>query len=169
MAGDTVKFDIAESSDYPISDGYDLTYAFVGPGTLSLGSDEISENGTTYEVRIPLAKTALLNAGVYTWTAFLTSATERYVYRTGTTRVEPDTATAEADTSLEDQLVRLNDAIAALQTSGTSSYSLNGRSVTKIDLPALRRDQASVAAAILSRDNGGTAFMRTHGAAFVAR
>lgn len=168
-AGDSVSFDIPENPDLTIADGWNLTYSLIGPSTLHTPSSEVTENGTTYEVRIPATRTSPLKPGTYRWSALLKHADEgRVTWRTGMVQVYPNPQDQQAETTLEDDLLAVETAIRAIETGGVASFQINGRAVNKLDLPTLYKRQAALSIAIIRRDSGGSPFLNQHGVTFVA-
>lgn len=175
-AGDSWEFDIADHSDYPIADGWTLTYSLrrvsgspdaTGSLTFDITSSHVTQDGTTNEVRVPATDTARLRSGVWEWYAHYTLSPDRFTVRSGRFEVLADMATLEATESSDEVELRLvRTAIQDLLTAGVSSYQLNGRAVNKLDLPALRAQQAILESRI-DTQGSGTPFRALAQVAFV--
>lgn len=78
-AGDTIQWTKA-LPDYPASAGWVLSYAFTGPGKISITG---SASGDDHAVTVPAATSAAWAAGNYIGQAYATKTTERYTVATG--------------------------------------------------------------------------------------
>lgn len=78
-AGDTIQWTKA-LPDYPASAGWVLSYAFTGPGNISITS---TASGDDHAVTVTAATSAAWAAGAYIGQAYVTKATERYTVATG--------------------------------------------------------------------------------------
>lgn len=78
-AGDTIKWTKA-LPDYPASAGWVLSYAFTGPGNISITA---AADGDTHAVIVPAATSAAWAAGSYLGQAYITKAGERTTIATG--------------------------------------------------------------------------------------
>lgn len=155
VAGDTWRWNRGQSSDYSIADGWSLSYAFRGVNELDLGAAEVAENGDTYEITVPATATGRLGAGAYKWAAYVTKGSERYRIDAGTVRVFEDLATAEPALSFEEcELVLVEAAILDITGAGTTTYSFNGRTATKVDLPLLHKRRNALLWKIRQRQTG---------------
>lgn len=140
-AGDTVRWrktigsfaidDLTTIS--PIADGYALTYAFRGSaGTFNISA---SVDGADYLVNELAAITAAWASGFYSWEAYLTKTTNRYLSDSGKLTVLPNLATAGATDGRTHARVMLDAIKAVLEnraTSEISNYSYAGKSITKM-------------------------------------
>lgn len=171
IAGDAVSWDRAESSDYPISEGYTLTYAIRGRDELNLGPSEITSIASTgtYEVRIPSTSTAKLTAGRYVWAAFATSAAgERHTIEQGAFQVEEDLATAVGGETHNEKVYRiLSDVIEGRVEHDTESFSLHGRAVNKTPMETLMKLRGIYAHKVAQERNPGQSTIRSHLVTFV--
>lgn len=90
-AGDTIKWTKA-LPDYPASAGWVLSYAFTGPGNISITS---TASGDDHAVTVSAADSAAWAAGAYIGQAYVTKSIERYTVATGLLlSVAPNLATA---------------------------------------------------------------------------
>lgn len=129
-AGDTVTW-TKSLTDYP-APTYTLAYALVRDG----GSISItaSASGADHLVSVSAATSAAWVPGTYQWTAYVTSGSARYTVETGEIVIKPNPAAGGYDT--RSYARRMLDAIEALlegrATSDVSSYSIGGRSLSKM-------------------------------------
>ena len=78
-AGDTIKWTKA-LPDYPASAGWVLSYAFNGPGQISITSAASNDD---HAVTVPSATSAAWSAGSYIGQAYITKAGERTTIASG--------------------------------------------------------------------------------------
>lgn len=136
-------------SDYPIADGWALSYAIRGASVLTWSPTWVTDDGSTWTVLIPAASTAALAAGAYDWAAYVTSGANKYVAASGVLRVLPDLETASAGDRqahaekmvalIEAELERRLTGVASGGTGGIESYSIGGRAVTRMSAAELRQ------------------------------
>lgn len=141
VAGDSVFFDIADAT-YPPSEGWALSYAFVGASPFELGPDEITADPVAglYRVRVPPSVTGTLSPGTYTWYRYASigSPAERHTAMSGVCYVQADkVGAAGTPTAAEQELPLVDAAIRALLAGGVKAYQIQGRAFTKLDLPEL--------------------------------
>lgn len=97
QAGTSLFFDIAYP-DYPASDGWTLRYylrAKHGTDYLDFSADEITADGTGWEVRVPSTRTATLTPGPYSLIARISKDGAIHPVYSGDIAVTAD-ATADA-------------------------------------------------------------------------
>lgn len=134
-AGDTVAW-TKTLSEYPAS-LWTLTYSLVRDG----GSITITAtaSGDAHAVSVAKATTATWLPAEYTWTAYVSDATNRFTVETGTIRIKANPAAGGYDS--RSQAKRTLDAVNALLEgragSDVSSYSIGGRSVSKMPVTEL--------------------------------
>lgn len=142
-----------EDSDYTPSDGYVLMYYFRGntAGASFNVVAETSDSGDYWEATITSAKTQGLPAGAYGWQAQISDGTNKHVIGSGVLTLQADLADTSAPYDPRSQVKRtldaINDVIAGRATSDTVSYSIAGRSLTKMspaDLIALQSHYAQL-------------------------
>lgn len=78
-AGDTIQWTKA-LPDYPASAGWVLSYAFTGPGNISITG---TASGDDHAVTVAAATSAAWAAGSYIGQAYVTKTTERYTVASG--------------------------------------------------------------------------------------
>ena len=94
--------------------------------------------------------------GVYKWQAYVTNGSDRVTVSDGEMTVKPNFATATTlDTrpQAKQMLDAVDAAIMALTTDGTSEYTINGRSMKKVDVPQLIALRDKYGAIYLSEQN----------------
>ena len=134
-AGDTVAW-TKVLGDYPAS-VWTLRYSLVRDG----GSIAITAtaSGDQHVVSVPAATSATWIPAEYVWTAYVTSGTDRYTVETGTIQVKANPTAGGYDS--RSQVKRTLDAINALlegrTVSDVTSYSIGGRSVSKMAISEL--------------------------------
>lgn len=139
VAGDTVEW-TKVLADYPAS-AWALKYRIVGQGI----AKEIaaSADGDAYAITIPAADTAAIQADVTARLfGYVESGVEKHTVYDDRLRIKPNPRTASV-TDLQSHAER---AIAALEariedrlTADIESYSINGRSVSKIPILECRK------------------------------
>lgn len=154
-AGDTWQWD-KSLQDFPASDGWTLSYSFVGPGTVA--DIVASGSGSRYEVRQSPNVSSAYTPGRYNWAAFVSRAApaERHTVAQGVILVRPNLETATPGlTTDEAELVRLDAAIAELESSGKQEVSIDGRSFKRADLAELKRQRGFTRARVRRARNPG--------------
>ena len=134
-------------ADYANS-SYTLKYSARLEGT---GSTEIeitaSASGDDYLVEIESATTASYTAGVYHWQAYITrnSDSQRLTVDTGTWEVvaNRDAATTDPRSHARIMVEKIESVLEGRAASDVNSYSISGRSLTKIPIPELLQFRAS--------------------------
>ena len=134
-------------ADYANS-SYTLKYSARLEGT---GSTEIeitaSASGDDYLVEIASATTASYTAGVYHWQAYITrdSDSQRLTVDTGTWEVvaNRDAATTDPRSHARIMVEKIESVLEGRAAADVNSYSINGRSLTKIPIPELLQFRAS--------------------------
>lgn len=135
VAGDTVKWK-KTLADYKASDGWTLSYALRGAGTINLTA---TASGADHQVDVTAAASAAYKVGIYSFNAYVTKAAERYTVGSGYIEIKENLATAATFT---DRLLTLQadvDAINAWLGKNYSfaSYSIGGRSLNKYTIADL--------------------------------
>jgi len=142
VAGDFVQWKRDDlTNDYP-TDTYTLKYSarLHGSGDVEI---EITA-GSDHLVQIGSSVTDLYTPGIYSWQAYIerNSDSERVVVRSGKFEVLPnrDQDSTDPRTEAEINLQRCLDVYAGRITSDTESYSISGRSLTKLKPEELRKE-----------------------------
>lgn len=140
IAGDTVKWDRNDLSDYPANDGWVLTYKLLN----AAGKIEItaSASGANHSVNVAAATTANWAAGSYVWQAYATKAatSERYKVDEGTMVVQANFAALNSLDSRSHNKKVLDAICAVIENRATldqESYSIMGRSLNRTPLKDL--------------------------------
>jgi hypothetical protein len=158
VSGDTVKW-YRTFADYPVADGWVLTYAFNGLSKLELSAEvTAAADNSRWEIVIPIATTALLLPGTYTWAAYVALAGERYRAARGVTQVHADVSALSAIQNRAELELRIIDAaIAGRLTADTESYQINGRAVSLTPIAQLLKIRGYLREEV-RRQRGGNAF-----------
>tara|TARA_R110002020_G_scaffold232588_1_gene444092 strand:+ start:3438 stop:4037 length:600 start_codon:yes stop_codon:yes gene_type:complete len=134
-------------SDYPVA-SYALTYDASFEGTkIAITALEDAGPPEAYYVEVGAAVTALYTPGTYVWSAFITDssdATKRIQVDYGTWTVTPNLAVSTADPRSHNEII-LDALEALLETRATvdqASYSIAGRSLSRMDVDDLLRWKA---------------------------
>lgn len=134
VAGDFIQWKREDlTTDYP-SASYTLKYSARLQGT---GTTEIEiTGGTDHLVQVSSSVTALYTAGTYSWQAYITrnSDSERILVASGywDVLVNSDESTADPRSHAEIMLNKIESLLEGKADSDVSSYSIAGRSLTKM-------------------------------------
>lgn len=134
VAGDFIQWKREDlTTDYP-SASYTLKYSARLQGT---GTTEIEiTGGTDHLVQVSSSVTALYTAGTYSWQAYITrnSDSERILVASGYWDVlaNSDESTADPRSHAEIMLNKIESLLEGKADSDVSSYSIAGRSLTKM-------------------------------------
>jgi hypothetical protein len=138
MAGDTIPW-TKSLSDYPASAGWALSYAFrlqQGAGVLNVTA---SASGDNFAATITAAQSALMTAGIWIWSSYVTKTTERYHISSGTLTVSPNLAAIDYAIDLRSSAKKaLDNALAMWEAVKLGqTVMLNGRTYTQHNLKDL--------------------------------
>ncbi len=140
--GDTVTWD-EDLSDYLASASWVLTYSFTSPDA-QFASTHVA-SGDTHQITID---TTDLEVGQYRYAKTVTDGSERFTLESGYINVEPDLA---ADTTGVDRRAYAEKALDAIEavlagkaTQDQTSYSLNGRALSRYSPDELNAWRASL-------------------------
>ena len=148
VAGDRLIFKRTDlHADYANS-AYTLKYS---ARLEASGSTEIeitaSASGEDYLVEVASATTASYSTGVYRWQAYITrnSDSQRLTLDSGTWEViaNRDASTADPRSHARIMLEKIESILEGRAASDVNSYSINGRSLTKIPIPELLQFRAA--------------------------
>lgn len=161
-AGDTWQWRIA-FADYPVSDGYVLSYALVSrsdatQAPLAWDAGYVTDDGAEYTVTIPASVTDDLGAGAYLLTALLTLGSTRTSVPAGTLLVAADPATAAAGDGLthaEKVLGYIEAVIEGRATADVESYQINGRALVRTPMETLLKMRSRLRNAVWRERNPG--------------
>lgn len=134
VAGDFIQWKREDlTSDYP-SASFTLKYSARLQGT---GTTEIEiTGGTDHLVQVSSSVTANYTPGTYSWQGYITrdSDDERILVSSGTWEVlaNSDTSTADPRSHAEIMLNKIESLLEGKADSDVSSYSIAGRSLTKL-------------------------------------
>lgn len=141
-AGDSWQWDKV-LSDYPPSDGWQLTYLFRGAKDYDAAwNDDVkaASGDESYEIRIPKTDTDL-TAGTYRLIGYVENDTERHIVHDDdavTVWANPTTAVGQG-THAERSLAIIEAAIEGRLTDDEEEWEINGRSVKAIPIDELYR------------------------------
>jgi len=140
VAGDTVRWDREDLSNYPASI-WTLKYYFVKTNEQIVIT--ASANGDYFRVVVAASVTANYPAGIYKWNAYVSKGTERYKVDEGTLEIKADYAAQTTGYDDRSHIKKTLDAIEAViegrATQDHLSYSIAGRSIAKISPEELIR------------------------------
>lgn len=150
-AGDTWEWDDV-LADYPVSEGWTLTYYLRGATNLTPDPTATPDLAAgVYHVVIPATSTTALPAGSYAYAAVVTKAGETHTVRSGVLTVTPDVAQAGAGalaTYAETMLAAIEAVLAGRATADVESYQIDGQALTRIPFAELRQARTRYAWAV---------------------
>lgn len=159
-AGDTWQWTVAPA-DFPPGQGYTLSYQLTGKTAISFVPAPNVPNGN-YSVLVPAATTAVVGPGRYRWVLRVTDiAGVVTTINSGHLVINANTAvTAGADgRSHAEQMVALieSELQARIKGDGSAnlSYSIEGRSITKIPTTELYQLRSKYRGEVSRQTNGG--------------
>lgn len=153
-AGDTLAFYVAGGAT-PADDGWTGTATLYGPATAAA---TVTAYGADFLVTFPASVTAAAGAGDYRFAVMATKATARHTIATGSVRLAVNPGTVATSGGLEHcqrTLTVINAAIEGRLTADMESYSVAGRSITKISIAELVKLQGVYTAKVRTLQNAG--------------
>jgi hypothetical protein len=175
VAGDTWTWQRNDlASDFPLA-AYSLSYSIQREGATTAPTIVVSsEAGGAYKTTLSAATTAAFGAGIWRWVAYMTRTvdSERVNIGAGLFSVKPNPALAyDARSHASKVLAAIESLIEGRATSDVSSYSIAGRSLTRLSIDELltwrahyrREVKRERDAALASK---GRATSRTHAVRF---
>jgi hypothetical protein len=144
VAGDSVSVR-RELPDYPADQGWVLTYALLAKGQSPQKFDATAE-GSAHRLDLLPTHTALLNAGLWHWTAIIAKGTAlRVSLESGELRILPDPLNPPAGYDPRPWCVRALEAVEkALEGSledGVTAFEIRGTKIEQLTPDALRRER----------------------------
>ncbi len=144
------------SAEFPVSEGWTLSYAIAGKSTLAWSASYISNDGTTHTVAIPASATASIEAGRYEitriWTGSGSYSGQRFTEDLPPLTVLTDPGTVAPEDRLgfaEKNLAAVEAALSARYAGDEpEEYQIGNRSVRKMSLLDLKRTRAELHAEI---------------------
>lgn len=159
VAGTTWRWTVS-FSDFPISEGWSLSYVFRGVDELSTASADITEDGTKFTVSLGTSKTKIAS-GLYTWAAYMTgsgaNAGQVYLAGSGSLLVQPDLAGAapgELQPFAERALALVETRILERISEDMSGYTFQQKQAVREDLTKLQRMRAQMKAELQRKKFG---------------
>ncbi len=139
-AGDTIEWN-ESISDYPATDGWTLAFLLYAYGKTPI-TITASADGADYTISIPASTTRSWVAGTYSYQAYVydmsgtTSIVEKYTVYDGSVIILPDLTQSLSTTDNRSHVKKVLDALEAViegkATSDALSYSIGGRSISKM-------------------------------------
>lgn len=136
-AGDTITWE-KSFSNYPASDGWMLSYAFVNEdGQFLVDGSKVVADDDDFVVTIPSTDSKDYSPGDYQWQAYVTKSGERFQVGSGTSTVKPDFATQTTGYDARSIVKKTLDALEAtlLKKASKDQMSMtvpNGRSIDRL-------------------------------------
>ena len=136
-----------ETTDIKASEGWALKFVAVGRlGAITINATADTENANDFSFTAAAATTGAYTAGDYQWQIVATKTTTRYTIATGIVTVSDNIAGRSAAYDNRSHAKKVLDAIEAVLENRASatdqSYTIAGRSITKIPLQDLMRLRA---------------------------
>lgn len=160
IAGDTWRWTVS-LPDFPAGQGYTATYQFTGKTSLGFTATPNVSDGT-YSVSVPSSSTSVVGAGPYRWALRVTDdGSNVLTARSGHVLVLANPAVssgADASSHAEQMLALIEAELQARVTgsgASTISYSIEGRSITKMTLAELYSLRAKYKGEVSRQANGG--------------
>ncbi len=156
-AGDSLTW-YQSAGDCTPADGWALSVEVVGK---DLSVAATNDNGQ-HRVTLTTAQTQGLGAGAWSWVARATKAGERVTVARGTLTLAPDPLgeQASATTHAERMLAAIEALIEGRATSDLSSYSVAGRSLTKMTFDELLAARSYFRHEVAAQRGSGSAIGR---------
>lgn len=145
IAGDTAKW-LLSLSDYPIADGWSLTYTLVSRESKKVSVTASNSNGS-YLTTLSNAVTANMSPGTWSFQGRISNATEAYTLRSGTIEVEDNFSSVPSVLDNRSHARKMLDLIEAQLegrvVDGIESHSIGGVPINLVPFERLRvvRDQ----------------------------
>lgn len=155
FAGDTLAF-LASAVDTPAST-WTGAATLTGPSTVRA---TVSASGDAFLVTFSAANTAKLPVGDYQYLVTAAKAGERYTIAQGRIRINANPATIKGDEALEHcqkMLAAIRCVLEGRATSDHESYTIGGRSISRVSFAELRRAEVAYAARVRALQNKGRA------------
>ena len=139
-AGETVKWTKDLSDHYPADDGWSLAYTFIN-SSAKFAVNAVA-SGKKFSVTISAATSAAYTAGIYKWIARVSKAGEVYTVDEGHCEILKNIADAglttfDHRTHVKKTLDAIEAVIEGRATSDQLSYTIAGRSITKMSVEEL--------------------------------
>jgi len=137
-AGDTIAW-IKSIPDYPASDGWILSYALRLQQGAGLLNKNATASGSDFSITITAAESAVMPAGLWIWSAYVTKAGERYQVGKGSLTLSPNLAAIDYSIDFRSSAKKaLDNALAMWEAVKLGqTVMLNGRTYTQHNLKDL--------------------------------
>lgn len=156
-AGTTWKW-TQQWSDFPIADGWSVTYYATGPSAFTVST---SQSGSDFLAAKAATETAAILPGLYTWEARATLSSETYVAGSGTLMVGAKPSANEGvdgRSHAQLMLARVEAEIEARITgtgSAHESYGNGDQTIAKLPIEKLRALRVAYSMEVQRQQNGG--------------
>ena len=158
VSGDTLEFDYS-NSDFPVADGWALSFVLRGPQDLASEAGQITTQGDTYKVKIPAASVKLAVTGrstTYGWALYFTKGSDRVTAATGSTEVLRNPSAAINEKSHNERMLEVIKATLEGRTiADVESYQIDGRAVNNIPYEQLLKARDKYARLVRRDRNPG--------------
>lgn len=138
VAGDTIAW-TKSLADYPASAGWTLSYAFRLQQGAGLLNKTATPSGSDFSTTITAAESAVLTAGLWIWSSYVTKAAERYQVGRGSLTLSPNLAAIDYSIDFRSSAKKaLDNALAMWEAVKLGqTVMLNGRTYTQHNLKDL--------------------------------
>ena len=143
-AGSTAKWTVEVDSDYNNAAGYAVEYQLVNQdGTITINAASpatITYAGNVATITVPSTTSTAWVPGDYAWVLYATKSGERWPLRSGAVTVAPDLSTGtpyETRSHVKKTLDALEALIEGRSVDGVESYSIRGRSLSRMPIAEL--------------------------------
>ena len=141
IAGDSVAWQRSESR-YSPGAGWALVYRLLSAAAvIDIDGAEVTDDGAqTWTIQLAAATTGAYTAGLYSYTAFASKASDRVTLASGRICVEPDPAAASATDArifAEQILDALEAVLLKRANTDQASYTIQGTSISLMSLSEL--------------------------------
>ena len=159
VAGDTWTW-THSNSDFPIADGWALSYSIRGASAPAWDIAWVSDDGHQWTAAIPATSTAALIAGTYTFERHYTLSGDRRTVPLPSLDILPNAATAAAGDLQSDDEKMLAAIWALLYNSGNGvtdveSYQIHGRQLIRMKRLELQQWYDTIKRRVERAKNGG--------------
>ncbi len=149
VAGDTLEFDYSHS-DFPVADGWTPTLILRGNHDFTSQAGHVTTDGNLYKFKVPAADFVIAE-GSYRWAMYFTKDADRVTADRGTISVAANPTIAVNQKSFAERMLEIVEArLEGRLIADIESYSIGGRSVSKMSFAELRAYRVQLYAEIAS-------------------
>jgi hypothetical protein len=135
FAGATWAWEVTVS-DYSAADGWSLHYICTNASGAFEFNDDGTAGGTTFAIDVAAATTSAFTPGDYTWQLFAEKGAEKHFISSGPLKVNTDISSGTTAHDSRSHVKKTLDALEAVIEGKAGkdqlSYSINGRSLTRM-------------------------------------